>query len=50
MFIPILIIALITFLASLVASLVGIIGYVVLKFMKEELNLKIKIDSDEKDQ
>lgn len=49
MFITGLIIALLTLLVGLFASLVGFIGYVVLKLMKEELNLKIKIDSEKKE-
>ena len=47
MFIIGLFITLLTFLAGSIAFLIGLITWVVLKFMKEMLNLKIKIGPDE---
>ena len=46
MFIPSIIIAILTILAGLVAFLVGFVGWIILKLMKDELNLKITTDSN----
>ena len=48
MIIPGLILAILGILAGLVSFLIGLVGWVVLKLMKEELHLDIKIDSTKK--
>ena len=47
MFIPGLIITLLIFLAGSIVYLIGLIVWIVLTLMKEMLNLKIKIGSDD---
>jgi len=44
-----LIFALFALAAGLIAFIVGTIGHFILKLMKEELNLKIKINSEKKE-
>ena len=46
MFIPSIIIALLIILAGLVAFIVGLVGWIILKLMKEEIHLNITTDSD----
>ncbi|HEY9078066.1 MAG TPA: hypothetical protein VIO61_16135 [Anaerolineaceae bacterium] len=41
--------ALMSFLAGLVVFLIGLIGWIILKLMKEELHLDIKIGSGKKE-
>lgn len=48
MFIQGLILTILAVLAGLVAFLIGFIGWVILKLMKEELNLKITTDPNSK--
>ena len=40
--------AILTILAGLVTLLIGLIGWVILKLMKEELHLNIKIEANNK--
>ena len=49
MFIPGLILLILGVLASLVSFVIGLIGWIILKLMKEELHLKINFDPDKKD-
>jgi hypothetical protein len=49
MLIPGLILTILAVLASLIVLLIGLVGRLVLKFMKEELHLDFKIGSDKKD-
>jgi hypothetical protein len=48
MFIPGLILLILGVLASLVSFLIGLVGWIILKLMKEELHLKINLGSDKK--
>jgi hypothetical protein len=49
MVIPGLILLILGVLASLVSFVIGLIGWIILKLMKEELHLKINLGSDKKD-
>jgi uncharacterized protein YneF (UPF0154 family) len=48
MFVVVLVLITLGVIVGLLASLIGLIGWTVLKLMKEELHLDIKINSEDK--